>query len=202
MSERSDGDLIEACLAGEPSAWESLVHRYRRLVYSVPVKLGLKSEDCDEVFQQTAIALLEKLATLRDRDRIGLWLAVTARRKAIDLVSRGSAARETELKEGVDVESDSPLPLDHLVALEQAASVRAALETVGERCRKLLEALYFADPTPPYRVIARELGVAIGSLGPTRARCFSKLKVALGGTCITPAARGVSWGGGRNDGDE
>ncbi|HTR98023.1 MAG TPA: hypothetical protein VMH61_08980, partial [Candidatus Acidoferrales bacterium] len=49
-----------------------------------------------------------------------------------------------------------------------------------ERCQRLLRALYYEDPPPAYADLARRLGVPVGSLGPTRARCMEKLRERLG----------------------
>lgn len=56
--------------------------------------------------------------------------------------------------------------------------LRLALGELSERCRKLIGALYFEDPAPSYEALSRRLGVPIGSLGPTRARCFDRLRSA------------------------
>jgi len=172
-----DGQLVERCLAGDGDAWEDLVRRYRRLVYSVPARMGIRGADADEVFQMTYVTLLEKLHTVRDRERIGLWLAVTARRKAIDLIRRGS--RDVELPDEIDDTSPEPLPIDELIRVERQASVREAFGNLGGRCRDLLGALYYEDPTPSYKTIADRFGVPHGSLGPTRARCIAKLRKLL-----------------------
>jgi len=176
-----DRELIERCLeTGDDRAWQALVERYGRLVYSVPLRMGLPAQEADEVFQDTFIRLLEKLATVRDRDRLGLWLAATARRKALDRATRGPTRRETFFDEHLPAVADPmPLAADELVRLEQQAQVRHALDQLAERCRRLLEALFYEDPPPSYRALARRLGVAEGSLGPTRRRCFDKLERIL-----------------------
>ena len=71
----TDTALIERCLDGDEKAWEVLIDRYGRLVYSVPRKMGFNTEDTDEVFQETFSSLLRNLQNVRDRERIGLWLA-------------------------------------------------------------------------------------------------------------------------------
>jgi RNA polymerase sigma factor (sigma-70 family) len=175
----SDADLVARCLDGDERAWESLVRRYRRLVYSVPMRMGLKGEDADDVFQETFATLLTRLGTVRDAARLGLWLAVTARRKGLDRVTRSQAAREVELPETLEVASTASLPVDELMRLERQHAVRRALQQLPERCRRLLEALYQEDAQPAYRDVASTLGVPVGSLGPTRARCLDRLRRAL-----------------------
>ena len=174
--EAGDSELVERCLKGDAEAWTAIVRRYRRLVYSVPVRMGLKVEDQDDVFQETFVTLLEKLPTVRDRERIGLWLAVIARRKALDRVSRGAAVRERELPEGLEPPDAAPLAVEELVTLERAAMVRAAFDRLPERCRTLLGGLYQQDPPVPNRELAGQLKVPEGSLGPTRKRCLDKLR--------------------------
>jgi hypothetical protein len=49
------------------------------------------------------------------------------------------------------------------------------LEQLGPACRTLLRALFFEGSKPDYQGVADRLGVAVGSIGPTRARCLAKL---------------------------
>jgi RNA polymerase sigma factor (sigma-70 family) len=82
----NDATLIRACLAGEQSAWNTLVERYSRLVYSVPRKLGLSDNDADDIFQVVFGIVLRKLETLRDHDRLAAWLIRTTHREAYRLL--------------------------------------------------------------------------------------------------------------------
>ncbi|PYS28217.1 MAG: hypothetical protein DMG11_13470 [Acidobacteria bacterium] len=59
-------------------------------------------------------------------------------------------------------------------ALEQA------LGRLPDRCRRLIELLYFTAEEPTYAEIAEEMGMPVASIGPTRARCLEKLKKLLG----------------------
>ena len=87
-----------------------------------------------------------------------------------------------QLAEGLQhlVGGGVPEPLDAGLdgrGAEQA--VRAAMARLDAKCRGLLAAL-FLDPDPAaYGAIAERLGMAIGSIGPTRARCFRKLEPLL-----------------------
>jgi len=176
----SDSSLVGGCLDGDAAAWEALVRRYRRLVYSVPLKMGLKAEDADEVFQETFQVLLRKLTSVRDRERIGLWLGVTARRKALDLLTRGPRVHElTGMPGAPGAGASEPMPDEALIRLERQERVRQAVERLPERCRRLLAGLYFEDPPLSYRQLAARLKVPAGSLGPTRMRCLEALRRLL-----------------------
>ena len=69
--------------------------------------------------------------------------------------------------------------IQQLVKLEQQL-VRVGLERLGGKCKDLLEALFGAGGEPNYTLIAEKLGIRVGSIGPTRARCLEKLSAILG----------------------
>ena len=118
LDDSSDAVLLELCARGRSEAWEVLVRRYRRLVYSVPLKLGLRVEEAEEVFQDTFVSVFEKLDTVRDRKRIAIWLAVTARRKALNRLTRGPAKHEVALPERLEPAVVLDHPVDELAFSE------------------------------------------------------------------------------------
>src|SRR5207253_7902824 len=61
----SDRPLIRACLAGDRQAWETLIRRYQRLLYAIPIRCGLSEDDAADVFQTVCVRLLENLEKLR-----------------------------------------------------------------------------------------------------------------------------------------
>ncbi len=174
-----DAALIEACLAGDEAAWRSLVHRYRRLIYSIPVAHRLPADQADEVFQRVCLKLVENLSRLRKVDSLASWLGTVTRRECLALLRR--AARDLADPEEflLELEDDSMSPEKLLETIEAEHAVRLALEELEEPCRSLLEALYVEQPRPSYEEIGRRLGRPVGSLGPTRSRCLKKLGKGL-----------------------
>jgi RNA polymerase sigma factor (sigma-70 family) len=67
------------------------------------------------------------------------------------------------------------LPDEQLLILEEQHRIRTALSLLDDRCKTLLEMLFYASEVPSYAEIAASLGVPEGSIGPTRARCLAKL---------------------------
>jgi RNA polymerase sigma factor (sigma-70 family) len=171
-----DPELIEACLDGKSQAWEALIVRYQRLIYSIPVRYGLPEHDANDVFQNVSLLLLQNLARLRDRQRLGAWLVITTRRECWRMMRQrqqnptnpGSDATES-------LPHDASYSEDELLALERQTLVRAAVELLEAPCRELLTLLFYTDPRPSYADVARRLGIPEGSIGPTRARCLEKL---------------------------
>lgn len=181
-----DRELIAACLSGEHAAWETLISRYQRLIYSIPLKSRLSADDAADIFQSVCLKLFEKLATLREHDKISSWLITTTTRECWRVSARGR--REPQiLNTGDDNESDSladipavqPLADEQHEMLELQQTLRTAIETLSERCRELLTMLFYEREEASYAEIARRMAMPVPSVGPTRARCLEKLKRVL-----------------------
>ncbi|PKN95405.1 MAG: sigma-70 family RNA polymerase sigma factor [Chloroflexi bacterium HGW-Chloroflexi-6] len=175
-----DTKLIEACLGGNSHAWEALLVRYQRLIYSIPLRYGLSEHDANDIFQNVSILILENLPSLRDPERLGPWLVITTRRECWRMFRKrpkiSSAPESTSLDE--QIPSKAHVENDFL-ALERQSIVRAAVELLGEPCRQLITLLFYAEPRPAYASIARKFSLPEGSIGPTRARCLEKLMSIL-----------------------
>lgn len=175
-----DTELIDACLQGISQAWEALLVRYQRLIYSIPIRYGLAEHDANDVFQNVSLLLLKNLVRLRDRDRLGAWLVITTRRECWRMFHHN---RQVTLNpETLDLNEQIP-DTNHseedFLALERQAVVRSAIELLDQPCRQLLTQLFYADPRPSYAEIAQTLALPEGSIGPTRARCLEKLMKIL-----------------------
>jgi RNA polymerase sigma factor (sigma-70 family) len=179
----SDEALVRACRRGDEAAWETLVNRYRRLVYTVPLRAGLDEGLAADVFQRVFTALVEQLDDIAQPSRLSAWLVTTARRESWRMVRRrapvlptGSADVEAEIEELPD---ETVLPDDLLVKLEEQHAVRTAVAGLDDRCRELLKLLFYRASPQPYVEIAAALGIAVGSIGPIRARCLERVRRQL-----------------------
>jgi RNA polymerase sigma factor (sigma-70 family) len=171
-----DPELIEACLKGSGQAWEALLIRYQRLIYSIPLRYGLPEHDANDVFQNVSLLLWENLRYIRDRGRLGAWLVITTRRECWRMLRQRQ--QNTTALEGDALDKllpTSPLSEDEFLAMEQQTQIRAAVETLDAPCRELLTLLFYTEPRPAYSEIAQKLTLPEGSIGPTRARCLEKL---------------------------
>jgi len=178
-----DRRLVERCLEGEARAWDELVRRHERLVYAVARSFRLSDPDLADVFQDVFAALVQGLPRIRDGRALVRWLSTTTQRiayaAALRARRRDALAPATDPAD-LDRVADAGPGLDaSLEAHEEQALIRMALARLNERCRKLLQALFYEDPQPSYREVAVRLGVPVGSLGPTRARCFDAMRAVL-----------------------
>jgi len=180
LEQLPDGELASACADGDELAWDTMVRRYRRLVYAVPNRARLPEDQIEEVFHQTFAKLAERIGSIRDRDRVRSWIVTTARRLTIDFIRARQASRQVDMEDEAiaSIADESESAPESLVRLERQHQVRQAMLRIGERCRRLLSALFYrTGPDPPsYDGVSEELGIPIGSIGPTRARCLKKLR--------------------------
>jgi RNA polymerase sigma factor (sigma-70 family) len=181
--ERSDETLVRGCRRGDASAWEALIARYQRLVYSIPSRAGLDEAQSADVFQHVFERLVEHLDRIEQPGRIGAWLVKTARRETWRISRRTRVALPWPLsddeEETDELPDGAPLPAELVVQLEEQHLVRTALAGLDERCRRLLTLLFYRPDPPPYAEIAASLDMTEGSIGPTRARCLQKLRRLL-----------------------
>jgi RNA polymerase sigma factor (sigma-70 family) len=175
--------LVRRAAEGDHQAWECLVDQFARLIWSITVEFKLAENDAADVVQTTWLRLLEHIDRIKYPDRVGSWLAATARNECL----RSLAVRkrvvlghdEAELDHAAVAAAVSAPAIDErLLADERDQVVRDALSALPSRWQRLLEML-MADPPVPYTEISDQLGLPIGSIGPTRGRCLDRLRVLL-----------------------
>lgn len=167
----TDAQLLDRCRERDPAAWDLLVGRYERLVYSVAVRNGLSCHDAADVTQTTFLTLIDSLGNLRDAHRLASWLMTVARRQSWRV--RNAGRRDVPLDHVPDRVEDPWEDWD------EVASMQDALAELGGPCRQLLQALYFDPDSPSYATIAEDLGRSVGGIGPMRGRCLEKLRAVL-----------------------
>lgn len=162
--------------------------RYERLVFSIPLSYGLSRDDAADVTQLTFTILFQSLDGLQDDSRLGAWLATVARRHTWRLMERNRREGPDRYE---DVGMSATLPggdatlvggnggADPLEHYEVVEWLDRGLSTLDERCRALLLTLYLAPERLSYAETAKHLGIPIGSIGPTRARCLKRLRQAM-----------------------
>jgi RNA polymerase sigma factor (sigma-70 family) len=171
----SDTELVDACLKEDEKAWNELVARYGRLVYSIPRRHGLSVADADDVFQNVFAIVLKRLGSLQNRKSLAAWLITITSRETWHFSTRRRPTQELD----EEMADDKDLPPDQAQQWERRQIVWQALEQLGNPCRELLTALFLIPDPASYAQIARKLKIPVGSIGPTRARCFKKLEALL-----------------------
>lgn len=173
------GQLVQQAAEGDRAAWERIVDKYARLIWAITRDFKLGESDAADVAQATWLRLLEHIDRINYPERVGSWIAATARNECL----RSLAARKRVVLARDEVMLDSIAALDAdvdagLLAAERAEVVREAMSHLPHRWQQLLE-LLMSDPPVAYAEIADRLDLPVGSIGPTRRRCLARLQVLL-----------------------
>lgn len=174
MAEWDDAALMKACVAGDEEAWATLLRRYGRLIYTIPLRFGFTRSVADEVFQEVCLTLLEGRDSVRDYRRIRAWLVTVTRRVCIRRLRQRDREQLAELLENTDAAEDTAESA--LMALEEEYLIHRALERLSPLCQQLIRGLFFESPPRSYDALAEALNIPVGSIGPTRIRCLEKLR--------------------------
>jgi RNA polymerase sigma factor (sigma-70 family) len=179
--EVSDTDLLAASAAGDQGAWDDLVARYGSLIWAIARGYRLEVGETDDAVQNTWLRLVEHLGRISEPEHLGGWLATTARRECLQLLRR---RRRIGYPSDLAAEADPPDPAPALDAAllegERDGALWAAVQTLPERCWRLLRVL-MASPPPSYAEVSAALDMPVGSIGPTRQRCLEQLRSRVAG---------------------
>ena len=167
--EETDAQLVSRCRDGDPAAWNEFVERFSRYVYAICGRgFRLAQQDAEDVFQEVFARAYERLPELRSDDAVRPWLAQLTRRLCIDKLRL--LARDTPS----DTEPDEREVDDLLASLDDAMTVRAALDKVGDPCREILDRFFCRDES--YHTIGEALEIPAGTIASRISRCLEKVR--------------------------
>lgn len=133
--------------------------------------------EAEDAVQNTWLALVTHRGSIQDAQALVRWLSVTVRREAARQAQRSDRVTIVEETE-VDLRLPAvPGPEDDAIKGAQARALWSKTKELSSRCQHLLRVLAFSD-RPDYQSISTELGIPVGSIGPTRGRCLDKLRKA------------------------
>lgn len=178
---RSDASLVRGCLRGREEDWAALLDKYKRLIFSIPVRQGIPRDAAADIFQRVCLLLLAELPHLRQAEALPQWLIrVTARECSRWRRQERPWAAGEESEAAMMRAPDTGAAADDLLAQAKDEQVlREALGSLPPRCRQLVQMLFYETPARPYKEVAETLGLAAGSIGFIRGRCLGRLRREL-----------------------
>lgn len=136
----------------------------------------MSGADGADVAQTVWMRLVEHLPRLRDPERVGAWLATTARNECLRLLRNADrqllVPDETTLEPPGDEESS---PETYVLHAERTVAVRRAFSALSPHCQRFLSLLMGEEPLS-YQDVGAALDMPIGSIGPTRGRYLERLR--------------------------
>lgn len=148
----SDAELVRRAKRGDLSAFEELVNRYERRIWTLAKRMVRQQEDAEDVTQETFLTALEHLDELRDEERFGAWLVQIATRHALRVLEQRrrtpTVSLETLTDEASSNEDDGELiphpefiadwrenPEELLMRAETRQLIEQALSELPEKYR-------------------------------------------------------------------
>lgn len=175
---RTDEQLIKGCLDGNSEAWSALIDKYKNLIYSVPIRLGMY-QDAGDILQAVCVDLLSNLPQLREHRALPKWLMKTCYHQCLRWQRAASRHTELDPEDAENAQDNAALPEEMLLQLEEEQALRDAITQMPARCGRMIHMLFFESPVRPYAEIASELDLATGSIGFIRGRCLARLRKHL-----------------------
>lgn len=171
--------LVSAARQGSEDALGELVTEFSPLLWHIARAAGLSTTDAEDVLQTVWMRLLAHLDDIRDSAALAGWLVITTRREGwrVRDAGRKELAADTELLDALP--DPGPESEEQVIIEDQRRALWQAIGRLSKRCQELLRIIAFV-PRPDYAAVAAELGMPIGSIGPTRGRCLAKLRTLLG----------------------
>jgi RNA polymerase sigma factor (sigma-70 family) len=172
-------ELVAGIRAGDESAWHAMRDRYEPLLRWLARQCGLSAEDAGDAVQLTWLRCLEHIHQLSDADRLSGWLATICRRECIRLATKArcevpfSTPDMAQLIADRHEESD---PCAEVALRDQCDRLHVAIAALPKRQRAVLVEL-LGDKDQSYLDLSRRLGIPVGSIGPTRQRAVSRLRL-------------------------
>jgi RNA polymerase sigma factor (sigma-70 family) len=174
-----DARLVQECLNGDEKAWNRLIDKYKRLIYSVPVKYRMSPDDAADIFQNVCVDLFTNLSKLRKVESLRSWLITVATHKCFHF-NKQQRNQDVELDAmEQEVAEDIAAAPEMLQEVQEEQAVRDAITKLSPRCAELVKLLFFEQPPVPYNEVAQKLGLATGSIGFIRGRCLNRLQKIL-----------------------
>jgi RNA polymerase sigma-70 factor (ECF subfamily) len=175
--ERDDHALVQAAQAGDTQAFEEIVERHRRSVYSVCYRFVSSHEDASDLAQETFVRAWKGLGNFKGESAFSTWLYRIAVNTSLNRVSaRRLPVEPIEGDKFVDTVGE--LPGASLIREERAQAVRRAIAALPEKQRATLILRAYHDMS--HQEIADVLGSSVGAVKANFFHALANLRKILG----------------------
>ncbi|MER6510376.1 sigma-70 family RNA polymerase sigma factor [Nonomuraea sp. NPDC048881] len=175
---RDPAELLRDAADGDRSAWDEMESRFGPRMWALARSCGLGEADAADAVQGAWLRLLQHMHDIRDPSRVGGWLMTTTRREALLLLRKEPSGLLVADPEGRPTFGavEEPDPASAVLEADGRRLLWKSVSALQEPCRTLLQ-LVATDLGN--QQMAMRLGLPVGSVGPTRARCLEKLRTLL-----------------------
>ncbi len=143
-----DAELIDAFIAGDERAFNSIVHKYRRKVYGYVRRMVGNHEDADDIAQETFVRAYKGLGRFRRSASLETWLIRIAINQTLNHLRRKKWLSAVSLGAIGEVVASHEKPADRATEeSERRELVRRALEALPARQRTVFVLRFYDEKT-------------------------------------------------------
>ncbi len=178
MIEPTDAELLERFRAGDLSAFDAIVDRYERRVFSIALRICRHHDDARDAAQDVFVTAFRALSGFRGDAQLSTWLHRVAVNSSLDTVRRRQRRDAASIENLMEQASGEPGPEAAAIDLVRAREVHRALGTLApdQRAIIVLHDLQGLD----YAECAAALEVPIGTVKSRLHRARLQLARRLG----------------------
>jgi RNA polymerase sigma factor (sigma-70 family) len=189
----ADGEnekLVELVLAGNKDAYETIVQKYRDIVFAAVYSIVKNHHTAEDITQDTFFDGYLKINTLLDARKIGVWLIKIAKNKCYNYISRSDASkREAELGKYIPAEPHT-VPENHFMDEYERYVVGRIIQKLPDTHRNTTVMFYFKKYSQ--KKIAEVLNIPEGTvkrrLYDAKAKLKREFELMAGDENYTPSA--------------
>jgi len=182
LEDLGERELVEACRAGRPGAFDLIVERHRRAVYLLCYRFVGSHEDASDLSQDVFLRAFRGLRSFRGQSTLATWLYRIGVNVCLNRVSAKDTLRRLttpiEAQQFVDVRAE--LPSDLMLRNERNARVRAAIARLPRKQRATLILRTYHEMS--HQEIADVLGSSVGAVKANFFHALGRLKKLLAET--------------------
>lgn len=178
--DQSDDERIKATLAGDPTAYESLVLKYQDRLFNTLYRITHSREEAEDVAQDAFVQAYVKLSSFQGKSQFYTWLyriafniSVSRRRKKRPVLS----VDHTQELSGNEPIDSLPSAQERMEQQEDVQAVQSALNRLSDDHRRILvlRELEGCD----YEAIGEVLELPVGTVRSRLFRARKQLKEEL-----------------------
>jgi RNA polymerase sigma-70 factor, ECF subfamily len=178
--EPEDGDLVVMTLRGNSEAFATLVERYDRAVYHLAYRTLRDVEEARDATQEAFFKAFRSLRTFKPGAKFSTWIFAITYHACCDRLNRRKHYSGEELPERADA---APGPEHQVIALDESARLRAAIDALPEKYRAVVTLFHLQGRQ--YEEIATVLGLPMGTVKTHLFRAKEQLRRLLGEMGVT-----------------
>jgi RNA polymerase sigma-70 factor, ECF subfamily len=182
LEDLDERELVDACRAGRPGAFDLIVERHRRAVYLLCYRFVGSHEDASDLSQDVFLRAFRGLRSFRGQSTLATWLYRIGVNVCLNRVGAKDTLRKLtepiETQQFVDVRAE--LPSDLMLKNERTARVRAAIAQLPRKQRATLILRTYHEMS--HQEIADVLGSSVGAVKANFFHALGNLKKLLAET--------------------